>query len=242
VPARTCSIKDVTLEPGSSHILKLLIYWVNRGPFVTPSPATLSYTTAANQQYRIDVMKPLVAVTSVAPEDVLASVFQSQASEPSTQVPKEVTADLSAFAGQTVRIRLAEVDNRGIFSAAADDVRIESKPIPVAPGTTPPATTPPATRPSANTPSGSVAARCASRRRITIHLRPRRVKLSSAVVKLNGKSVKVRKGRRLTAVIDLRGRTKGTYKVTIDAHAAAGRRYRETRRYHVCRARPAAGG
>jgi hypothetical protein len=251
--------QDVTLEPGSTHILKLFIYWVNTASsFLSPSPATLSYTDAANQQYRIDVMNPSAAVTSVAPGDVLTPIFQSQPSEPTRQAPKEITADLSAFAGQTVRIRLAEVDNHGFLSAAADDVRIESKPIAVvAPATTPPATTPPATRPpttgppttgpsgtgpSGTGPSGSVVARCNSRRRITIHLRPPRVKLTSAVVKLGDRRVKVRKGKRLTAVIDLRGRTKGTYTVTINARDAAGRHYRETRRYHVCRPRPAARG
>jgi hypothetical protein len=241
--------QDVTLEPRSTHILKLYIYWVNTASsFLSPSPATLSYTDAANQQYRIDVMNPSAAVTSVAPGDVLTPIFQSQPSEPRTQAPKEITADLSAFAGQTVRIRLAEVDNHGFLSAAADDVRIESKPIAVvAPVTTPPATTPPATtspttRPPTTGPSGSVVARCSSRRRITIHLRPPRVKLTSAVVKLGDRKVKVRKGKRLTAVIDLRGRTKGTYTVTINARDAAGRHYRETRRYHVCRPRAAARG
>jgi hypothetical protein len=54
------------------------------------------------------------------------------------------------------------------------------------------------------------------------------------VVKVNGKTVTVRKGKRLTAVVDLRGLHKGTYHVTINARDAAGRHHREIRSYETC--------
>ena len=39
-------------------------------------------------------------------------------------------ADLSAFAGQTVRLRIAVVDNQSYFNAAVDAVSIQTQPIP----------------------------------------------------------------------------------------------------------------
>ena len=221
--------QDVALAAGSRHTLELSIYWVNNAAFVTPAPQTLDETGPANQQYRIDVMKPSAAATSVDPADILASVYQSQASEPATQAPQEITADLSAFAGQDVRLRMAEVDNQSNFSAAVDDVRIESAliagPHPVTLPTTTTTTPPAATRP---------AVVCTSTRRFTIHLRPAGARLVSAVVKFYGKNVRVRKGKRLTAVVDLRGLAKATYVVTIDARDGAGRAYREKRTYRTC--------
>lgn len=237
--------QDVALEAGSTHTLSLSIYWRNNVAFVTPSPETLSQTGSANQQYRVDVMRPSAPVTSVDPADILASVYQSHAGDPLTQTPSQITADLSAFAGQTVRIRIAEVDNQSNFSAALDDVRIDSAPI-AAPApvptpdattpeaTAPDATTPDATTPDAATPDAATPATCTSQRRFTIRLRPALAALTTAVVKVNGRTVTVQKGKRLTAVVDLRGLQKGTYHVTINARDAAGRHHRETRSYETC--------
>jgi hypothetical protein len=71
----------------------------------------------------------------------LAYTLRDQAGDPTTQAPREVTADLSALAGQTVRLRIAEADNQDYFSAAVDDVRIAWTAIPAPPITTPPVTT-----------------------------------------------------------------------------------------------------
>ena len=43
--------------------------------------------------------------------------------------PTPVSVDLTPFAGQTVRLRLAEVDNRFFFNAGADAISISSVPI-----------------------------------------------------------------------------------------------------------------
>ena len=76
--------------------------------------------------------------------------------------------------------------------------------------------------------------KCVSRRAFTIRLRPLGVKLTSATVRVNGKKVSVRKGRRLRATIPLKGLPKGTFTVSIDARGADGFRYRESRRYRTC--------
>ena len=60
------------------------------------------------------------------------------------------------------------------------------------------------------------ARKCVSRRRFRIRLRRARgVKLVSATVHVNGKRVKVVRGRRLTSTVDLRALPKGRFKVRI---------------------------
>jgi len=72
---------------------------------------------------------------------------------------------------------------------------------------------------------------CRSRRSFVIHLRRG---LRSARVFVAGRRVKVRRGRRLTARVDLRGRRKGIVKVRIVGRTRSGRRVTETRRYRPC--------
>ena len=73
-------------------------------------------------------MDPAAALDSVAPADVLLNVFQTQTGDPTTLAPTQLTADLTPFAGQTVRLRFAEVDNNGVLNASTDDVRISIRP------------------------------------------------------------------------------------------------------------------
>ena len=81
-------------------------------------------------------------------------------------------------------------------------------------------------------------AACTSRRlfRITIR-RPRRMRVSKVSVLLDGRRVPLRGGRRLSAVIDLRGRARGTAVVRIRfAGTRRGRRAvsRQTRAFRTC--------
>ena len=79
------------------------------------------------------------------------------------------------------------------------------------------------------------AKRCASRRSFRINLRgPRGQRLRSARVVVNGRRVAVRRGRRLTARVNLRGLPRGTVRVRIVATTRAGRRVVATRRYKTC--------
>jgi hypothetical protein len=120
--------QDLTLEPYYTHSLSLLAYYGSAAPLVTPSPNTLSFETVENQQYRIDVMKPTAPVDSVAAGDTLATVFATNNGDPQQLGSTSFTADLTPFAGQTVRLRFAEVDNEGFFNAAVDSVAIQSTP------------------------------------------------------------------------------------------------------------------
>jgi hypothetical protein len=125
--------QDVALEPASIQKLSLIAYYdTNAFNFITPSPDTLDSTgMGTNQQYRIEVMKPSAPVASVNPADILLTVFRTKAGDPATMAPTTMTADLTPFAGQTVRLRFAEVDNAGVFNAGVDAVSLASTSIPI---------------------------------------------------------------------------------------------------------------
>jgi ABC-2 type transport system ATP-binding protein len=85
---------------------------------------------------------------------------------------------------------------------------------------------------STATPLTAASRSCVSRRRFEIRLRG---KLRSARVYVAGKRVKTfRRGGRVRAVVDLRGRAKSTVKVRVVARTARGKAQRETRTYHTC--------
>ena len=77
--------------------------------------------------------------------------------------------------------------------------------------------------------------RCVSRRSFRIRLRvPRKRKVRSATVYVGRKRVAVRRGKRLTSPVDLRGLPKGRFKVTIKLRLRNGRTLTSHRRYRTC--------
>ena len=117
--------QDVALEAGFRHELRFVLYYANQvGSFAAPD--TLDFNASPNQQYRVDILDPAAPVTSVAASDVLATVFRTEVGDPATLAPMTIIFDLTPYAGRTVRLRFAEVDNQGFFQAGVDDVRIAS--------------------------------------------------------------------------------------------------------------------
>ena len=95
--------------------------------------------------------------------------------------------------------------------------------------------------PAGTTASGSAAAgghRCASRRRLTVHLRaPRGLRARRARLVIGGRArtVAVRRDRgRLAVAVDLRGRPSGTVRVRITVRARGRHTVRTTRLYRLC--------
>jgi hypothetical protein len=76
-----------------------------------------------NQQFRADIMMPGSDAFDVGAQ-VLANVYQTDPGDPLVSGYSTVTFDLSAYAGQTIRIRFAEVDNQNFFQAGVDNVAI----------------------------------------------------------------------------------------------------------------------
>jgi len=119
--------QDVALEPYFSHTLSLTAYYNSYAPISSPESLDPD-VEEPNQQYRIDVIKPTAPITTLSPADILASVFSTKTGAPETLGPTALTADLSPFAGQTVRLRFVEVDNELYFAAGTDAVSIASTP------------------------------------------------------------------------------------------------------------------
>jgi hypothetical protein len=69
------------------------------------------------------VIRPEAPLESLDPADILHTVFKTKLGDSLSMAPRKMTANLSAFAGQTVRIRIAvtvteEVLNRGVDSVS----------------------------------------------------------------------------------------------------------------------------
>jgi hypothetical protein len=131
--------QDVALEAGQSHQLSLLAYYDSYKPLANPHPDTLSVESdvlggQANQQFRIDVMKPTAPLESLEPADILATLFHTKPGGPLRMTPTRFTVDLSPFAGQTVRLRIAAAMNQEVLNAGVDAVKIAS----TVPGASPP--------------------------------------------------------------------------------------------------------
>jgi CubicO group peptidase (beta-lactamase class C family) len=120
-PGTRILYRDVKLD-GRLR-LHLSVFYAGVGGF--RGPPSLAYDEAANQQFRIDVVAPSAPIDSVAHEDVLVNVFSTSAGDPDRREPSGVSVDLSRWAGETVRLRLASTDNQGPLRAGVDDIRFE---------------------------------------------------------------------------------------------------------------------
>lgn len=130
--------QDIALEAGRSHQLSLLAYYDSYKPIAIPNPDTLSVANEAlrlpneklqqNQQFRIDVIRPEAPLESLDPSDILRTVFATKRGEPQHMAPTRLTTDLSAFAGQTVRIRIATAVTEEVLNAGVDAVSIATSP------------------------------------------------------------------------------------------------------------------
>jgi hypothetical protein len=123
--------QDIALEAGFSHRLSLLAYYDSYKPIAVPTPNTLSVADEVlggqkNQQYRIDVMKPGAPLESTDPADILRTLLATKPGDPQKMGPTRLTANLSAFAGQTVRLRIANAVHEEVFNAGVDAVSIST--------------------------------------------------------------------------------------------------------------------
>jgi hypothetical protein len=126
--------QDVTLPPASTDQLSMYLFYKSAEPIAVPFPDTLAVSEAKtaqpNQQVQIDVLKPNAPIESLSPNDILTTVFANKVGDPAELGPTVVTADLSAFAGQTVRLRIADAVQEGAMIVAVDGVSIDSTPLP----------------------------------------------------------------------------------------------------------------
>jgi hypothetical protein len=136
--------QELQLPAASNITLSLDLFYESAVPIAVPSPNTLFVTPkgegsppATNQQVRVDILKANAPLESVSPNDILATPYASQNGDPEKLDPKVVTADLSAFAGQTVRLRIAAVAGDGPLEAGVAGVSLAATPIPPPPAVEP---------------------------------------------------------------------------------------------------------
>jgi hypothetical protein len=121
-PGTRILYRDVRLEGRLA--LHLTVFYTGEAPFSAPD--TLSYESPeSNQQFRIDLIDPSAPIDSVAEGDVLLNVFRTSPGDPTSLAPTAVRVDLSPWAGETVRLRLAQTDNQGPLRAGVDNIRFE---------------------------------------------------------------------------------------------------------------------
>jgi len=121
-PGTRILYRDVALE--GRFALHLTVFYVGKAPFSTPG-ALAHESPEPNQQFRIDLIDPSAPIDSVAESDVLVNIFRTSPGDPISLEPTAVSVDLSPWAGQTVRLRLAQTDNQGPLRAGVDNIRFE---------------------------------------------------------------------------------------------------------------------
>ena len=127
-PGMKLMYRDIKLD--GPVMLELTVFYVNgidglsgySSPFV--APGTLAIDAGPNQQFRVDILAPTAAVDSMAVADLRATVFATQPDAPARRGPTPIRFDLSPWAGQTVRLRIATADNQAPMRAGIDNVRL----------------------------------------------------------------------------------------------------------------------
>ena len=129
-------IIDQDLEiPDDAETISFYVFYENRslpfgGPALFFTPDNLDpnlgtfFGPNPNQQYRIDLIDPEAPVDSLDPQDVLLNLFRTSVGDPPSLAPTLVTVDISEFENETVRLRLAEVDNIFFLHAGVDGISI----------------------------------------------------------------------------------------------------------------------
>jgi hypothetical protein len=122
-PGARILYRDVKLDRRVK--LRFTLFYENHGSEFSSPPSLEFDTCEPNQQFRVELVDPAAPVASLAAKHILARIFQTEPGDRNKLGPRTISFDLSRWAGQTVRIRFAQVDNRGPLRAGVDDVRLE---------------------------------------------------------------------------------------------------------------------
>jgi len=135
--------QDFTVPAGVTGATLRFSLFLNNGAETYFNPTTLDWagtntngTLNLNQQARVDVITTAGDVFSVAAADILMNLFATTSSTPAvmgyTPFELDLTALLQAHAGETLRLRFAEVDNVNFFNLGVDNVSLTIVPTPPA--------------------------------------------------------------------------------------------------------------
>jgi hypothetical protein len=127
-PGMELMYRDIKLD--GRMMLELTLFYLNgfdglsgySAPFA--APRTLALNAGPNQQVRVDLLAPTAPADSMADADLRATVFETRPDAPGRRGPAPIRFDLSPWAGQTMRLRIATVANQTPLRAGVDDIRL----------------------------------------------------------------------------------------------------------------------
>lgn len=121
-PGTQILYRDLRLD--GRFALHAIVFYAGSVPFTNAE--TLDHgTREPNQQFRMDLVRPSAPIDSLARGDVLIDVFRTSPAHPPALAPTHVRADMSRWAGETVRLRLVVTDNGGPLRAGVDSIYFE---------------------------------------------------------------------------------------------------------------------
>jgi len=117
--------QDVVVPTGGTALFSAVIFVENRAGDYAVGP-DLDYNSGSNQQVRVDIVDPAASLltTTAGPGGVLENVFQTNPGDPLSIPYTTITANLSAYHGQTVRLRFAAVETQYYLHFGVDNVSV----------------------------------------------------------------------------------------------------------------------
>lgn len=121
--------QDFVVPAGVTQATASFSLFINNTAEDFSVPATLDFATPTlNQQARVDIMTGASDPFSMGAADILQNLFQTNVGSPRVTgynaFSVDVSALLAAHAGETLRLRFAQVDNVNIFNFGVDGVDI----------------------------------------------------------------------------------------------------------------------
>ena len=126
------------MKPNRTQRLSLWIQYRNGGDkFASPNTfdtgglMPLSARGGAsirdNQQLRVEVIKSSAPIRTVKRKQILATVLRTMPGDRLNSKWHRYGVNLSKYAGKKVTLRIAELDNLGLFRVGVDAVKLKSK-------------------------------------------------------------------------------------------------------------------
>lgn len=122
-PTSAILYQDITIPAGNTASFSAIVYLKNYNavaPFYILG-ADLHNNTP-NQQMRVDIMDPATDIFDNGP--VLMNLFQTNVGDTVEFGYTTLTANLTPYAGSTIRIRIAQVNTNWFFNGCVDAVSV----------------------------------------------------------------------------------------------------------------------
>ena len=126
-PGRTAIYQDISVPSTGQMWLSMRLFVLNQSDDFAGG-ATLDVATVPNQHVRVDVMNPAASLFDTG-AGVLSNAYITRPGDAQQDGYVPVSVNLQSFAGQTVRIRVSEVDNLHGMVVGVDQVSATHVPV-----------------------------------------------------------------------------------------------------------------